>query len=251
MRSANNTHDYFGYLELDGQYKNEPLQYIPIDYLKGLLTRKDLCLKLRTKINDRIKADEPIRISNYIPPKPIQKPKATEPKPTKKVSNKSERNHVANNDLAWAKSECLRIMADNNYMNLLELGWNFKLDNARRRAGQCSISYIGKFISLSRILTKLHTKDEVMNTITHEIAHAIDFEQRGTSDHSFIWAKIHKDLGGDGERCFTESKENKYKIYNYIAECENCGSIGGWIRKPKAVKRRCKKCKGDIQVVSK
>lgn len=38
------------------------------------------------------------------------------------------------------------------------------------------------------------------DTITHELAHAIDFDFRGYTKHDEIWKNIHKLLGGTGNR---------------------------------------------------
>ncbi len=49
--------------------------------------------------------------------------------------------------------------------------WRFKLDNAKMRFGQCS--YTHRTISLSRPLSELNSLDRILDTIRHEIAHAI------------------------------------------------------------------------------
>ena len=59
------------------------------------------------------------------------------------------------------------------------------------------------------------------NTILHEIAHAIDCEKRGTSDHSWRWRRIALQIGCDGQRCSNakvDSTKTKYKMV-----CGNCG----------------------------
>jgi hypothetical protein len=70
---------------------------------------------------------------------------------------------------------------------LQDLGWRFRYDNAKKRLGRCF--YFKKLITLSTNLVLLNDSDnwQIDDTIRHEIAHAIDFEERGTSD---------TDLGG-------------------------------------------------------
>lgn len=43
-----------------------------------------------------------------------------------------------------------------------------------------------------------HVLDE---TITHEMAHLVDYMTRDTSDHGPIWKKIHSAFGGNAKRC--------------------------------------------------
>uniref|UniRef100_A0AAU8GPH3 SprT-like protease n=1 Tax=Mycobacterium phage Stink TaxID=3136630 RepID=A0AAU8GPH3_9VIRU len=70
-------------------------------------------------------------------------------------------------------------------------------DNARRRAGLCN--YRTRTISLSRHLLALRSYEDTMQTITHEIAHAIVGPGHG---HDHVWARKHRELGGNGQRCF-------------------------------------------------
>ncbi len=39
------------------------------------------------------------------------------------------------------------------------------------------------------------------NTVSHEVAHMVDFACRGKSNHDRHWRAIHRILGGNGERC--------------------------------------------------
>ena len=50
-------------------------------------------------------------------------------------------------------------------------GWTVGLDRAKTRAGACH--YSRRLITLSAPLTRLHTEDDVRDTILHEIAHAL------------------------------------------------------------------------------
>lgn len=84
---------------------------------------------------------------------------------------------------------------------LEERGWTFRFDNAPRRFGFCNWRL--KVISLSRKLTKLNGWDEVRETLLHEVAHALDAENRGRSDHSREWVKIAQSIGCTGRRCYS------------------------------------------------
>lgn len=125
---------------------------------------------------------------------------------------------------------------------LKDKGWYFKgFDRATKRAGVCVFAFknfqMNKYISLSRVLMNAFTYEEAINTLTHEIAHAIDFEYRGKSNHDLVWKRIHNSIGGTGERCYKANesvKEIQKRTYNYIGVCKKCGKeVNGWIRKPK------------------
>ncbi len=42
----------------------------------------------------------------------------------------------------------------------------------------------------------------IENTVSHEIAHMVDYALRGRSGHDAQWKAIHRSLGGTGERCY-------------------------------------------------
>lgn len=43
--------------------------------------------------------------------------------------------------------------------------------------------------------------DALRNTVSHEVAHMVDFALRLRSGHDRVWKMIHRSLGGDGARC--------------------------------------------------
>lgn len=140
--------------------------------------------------------------------------------------------------------------------NLAKSGWKFKgFDRAVNRLGIC---YGGaKQIGLSKKMTEIRPESGVKNTILHEIAHAIDNEIRGHSDHSYHWEKIAKSIGCTGERCTNvnnelvnagmNSDEIIKKSYKYVGICPTHGVLGGWARKPKDNKL-CKICRSKIEI---
>lgn len=130
-------------------------------------------------------------------------------------------------------------------------GWTFKgFNNSKHTAGNCSFNRIKKSgtVGLSKILTETQDWEEVEDTITHEVAHAIDYSRRGQSDHSYTWKAIHRELGGTGERTFRLQSSHILDMnFAYIGYCERCEKIvDGWSRKPKYSTYRHKPCGGGV-----
>lgn len=74
-------------------------------------------------------------------------------------------------------------------------GWNYPLDRAVNRSGACF--YRQKRISMSAKIIAGMTEKEFMNTLLHEIAHALVGEDHG---HDHAWRTKHYELGGNGRR---------------------------------------------------
>jgi predicted SprT family Zn-dependent metalloprotease len=131
--------------------------------------------------------------------------------------------------------------------NLTDLGWSFKgFDKAVRRLGVC---YGGrKQIGLSRKMTELRTKEEVEQTIRHEIGHAVDHEIRGYSAHDNTWKRIARQCGYNGETKTKVNEEVVVSTYKWVALCETHGILGGWTRKPKDNKL-CRSCREKVLIV--
>lgn len=97
-------------------------------------------------------------------------------------------------DLVRAERIALETMRSE---GLLETGWRFRFDDTRSRFGCCR--YDRKEITVSRHLAALNSDAEVINTIRHEVAHAICGKVHG---HDAIWQRVCIALGGDGQRCY-------------------------------------------------
>ena len=140
--------------------------------------------------------------------------------------------------------------------NLDTKNWTFGgFDNAKTRLGVCIYRRrnVTKTIQLSKICTENRTEHQVKMTILHEIAHALDYENRGRSGHDYTWKQLCLSIGGDGQTCNDLDEETRKQIYKYNAVCPNHGTIGGWTRKPKNIDRgrtfKCKKCGSRIVVI--
>ncbi len=116
--------------------------------------------------------------------------------------------------------------------NLFSKGWSFEWDNAKNRFGQCR--YGSKVISMSRVLTELNPEAEVLDTILHEIAHAL----AGPShDHDWMWRMLAKQVGARPERCF--GRETVTPPAKYVGTCQDCGYEAKRYRMSKRVGDDC------------
>lgn len=116
--------------------------------------------------------------------------------------------------------------------------WRFKFDRSKRRFGACMHS--SKTISLSKYLVELNVESEVIDTILHEIAHALAGPQHGHDDY---WKSKCIELGARPERCYDASKvvqpEKKIK---YVCPNGHIRSYHRMLKKTYA----CVKCCTDF-----
>ncbi len=138
------------------------------------------------------------------------------------------------------KAELIEIAKDKLvYWGLWEKGWRFQWNHKSKRAiGLCSGKK--KLIYLSTYYLDVLPKLKLIDTILHEIAHAIDCEIRGDSYHDSVWKKIAITVGAKPVAT-TDVKEyskgDAYQLYlkkhRYKLVCPNCGRCSYRHRKPK------------------
>jgi RimJ/RimL family protein N-acetyltransferase len=73
--------------------------------------------------------------------------------------------------------------------------WSFEFDNGKRRAGLCN--YSEHRITISKHLVGIHTVDESLQVLAHEIAHALSGKGEG---HGKKWLATAKSLGYRAEK---------------------------------------------------
>jgi len=100
--------------------------------------------------------------------------------------------------------------------------WTFKWNKKVGIFGFCDCTM--KEISLSRPMTEHETNgDRITNTILHEIAHALDCNDRGMTNHDGNWERIAKSIGCSGSECGNSGGLEKKKFAKWVAQCKNCG----------------------------
>lgn len=93
--------------------------------------------------------------------------------------------------------------------------WKFEWDQAKRRLGCCK--YGPKIISLSLPNAELNTQAVSIETLKHEIAHALT----PTDGHGPKWKQMARQIGCSQERCADRS--TKVVKGEYRALCPSCG----------------------------
>lgn len=78
-------------------------------------------------------------------------------------------------------------------------GWRLVFDEAKTRAGVCRPD--SREIGLSRPLTLLYDREQVRDTVLHEIAHALVGTRHG---HDRVWRAAALRIGCSGTRCVSE-----------------------------------------------
>ncbi len=88
---------------------------------------------------------------------------------------------------------------------LAQKGWEGSLDSAVRRFGICRPST--KEISISRTLCAHNSEEEVLDTILHEIAHALVTIETGEDcGHDERWKAVCRRIGARPERCYDDEE---------------------------------------------
>lgn len=90
--------------------------------------------------------------------------------------------------------------------------WTFGYDNAKRRFGLCA--YDTQHISVSRYLVDLHSLDETMQVVFHEVAHAMCGKAAG---HGKRWLNTAKSLGYRAEKL--DGNNIAQETANYVGVC--------------------------------
>ncbi|AGN30110.1 hypothetical protein VPFG_00108 [Vibrio phage nt-1] len=108
------------------------------------------------------------------------------------------------------------IMSGNNLLkrDLKAEGWFFEF-GSMAALGDCH--YGKKVLRLSDKYLNARTKAEQINTITHEMAHAIAYTDYSERGHGAIWKRVHRQLGGTAERTSRvsnlEAVDKKYVVF--------------------------------------
>jgi predicted SprT family Zn-dependent metalloprotease len=116
-----------------------------------------------------------------------------------------------------AKNLAITLMAKH---GVYAMGYSFAFNNRKRSAGICS--YRRKTIELSKPITQHSEVKDVIDTILHEIAHALVGSGHG---HDSVWQRKAIEIGANGKRCYDDTSSHTI-AYNTIAKYKGV-CIGG------------------------
>lgn len=103
-------------------------------------------------------------------------------------------------------------------------GWKALINNSRSQLGYCH--WTKKTIALSIFHVTGSSDDKIMNTILHEIAHAL--VGPSSNPHGSAWQRKALEIGCNAERCGYMNAPKKY-----TGECRWCGKQFGVNRRTK------------------
>lgn len=110
-------------------------------------------------------------------------------------------------------------------------GWKFCWDRAKRRLGQCRGDT--RTISLSRPLATVNSREQSIDTILHEIAHALVGVEHG---HDRVWKRKVVEIGGTPQRI---AHNSVCLPPSWVGHCPNCGYRQGAHRRRVLACRTC------------
>lgn len=117
--------------------------------------------------------------------------------------------------------------------------WSFGWDRAVRRNGQCDLRSMT--ITMSKHLTSVATDDEAMQTLLHEIAHALVGPGHG---HDRVWLAMARAIGYRGQRCSSRAEYDKVAAAApYVDECPNGHTSPRWRKRSSTARATsCGRC---------
>jgi predicted SprT family Zn-dependent metalloprotease len=106
----------------------------------------------------------------------------------------------------------------------------FQFDRSKRRFGMCKYNRdrTVSLISLSRPLVALNDRDQVLDTIRHEIAHALNRQEALEANdvnrrkaHGWQWKNWCRKVGADPTRCYDSTVDQPPA--KFVLRCSECG----------------------------
>lgn len=106
------------------------------------------------------------------------------------------------------------ILSEMRKHDLIARGWSYELDGSRTRFGVCK--HDRKVLGFSRHNIRLNNEADVLDTIRHEIAHALVGAGHG---HDLVWKRKAREVGARPQR---HTAKHVKVAYKWVATCR-CG----------------------------
>lgn len=112
--------------------------------------------------------------------------------------------------------------------------WEFRLGRSKHRLGVCKFQE--KVIEVSEIHARNDPAEIVLDTLKHEIAHALVGPGNG---HNETWKAKAREVGCSPDACNSHSKHETYRAPGkWFAVCPTCTKEFNWYKKPKRMSGR-------------
>jgi predicted SprT family Zn-dependent metalloprotease len=139
-------------------------------------------------------------------------------------------------NFAWIETRAKELLT---LHGLDVLGWRFEFSRDKLSLGKCK--YREKVIAFSEYYEHI-PREEILDTILHEIAHALVGSRVG---HNYQWKAKAREIGARPERLAPPDVYSSAK-YNYVMKCPSCGKK--WYRyrmKRRNFEAYCNSCGPD------
>jgi predicted SprT family Zn-dependent metalloprotease len=114
--------------------------------------------------------------------------------------------------------------------------WQVGIDNAKRRAGVCLLTQ--QKINISQSHFSNNSISIVSDTLLHEFAHAIAFEQKGERGHGSYWKSVAAKIGATPKATgrFTVA-ESPWQLVYFCSKSEQLEVLASRYRRNKKIKK--------------
>lgn len=113
--------------------------------------------------------------------------------------------------------------------------WKIRIGTAKNFAGMCDFSR--KQITMSLFLANARSRENTVDTILHEIAHALTPKDGG---HGKEWKAVASRIGANPSRCFDRKEIDPALAYKYHGRCPT--HIERTTRRNRRAHIKCLKC---------
>lgn len=137
-----------------------------------------------------------------------------------------------------AKAHAIALMTQH---GLIAKGWEFGFNNRKRALGLTRYKRVNGVLTLRRIELSVYflprvSDAETVDTIKHEIAHALCVEEHGLDDegHGPKWRAMARRVGAKDQRVFDGEVKHRY---NYVLKYGD-EVVAGYFKLPKKLTER-------------
>lgn len=121
--------------------------------------------------------------------------------------------------------------------------WIIKFDRSKLIYG--TTCYENSTITISKPLAEISDDTNILNTLTHEIAHALC----PGHEHDETWKKTHQLMGGDGKICCDAKIPDSF--YKWRIVCQKCEQVCNRLHRYSSAavnNYKCADCDGKLKI---